>query len=136
MNTLEDSLDFETTQLALSLLEKVRRLKLKRAIERQCEAARDLSKASSAIYDEKGKLRGEMKLVVDPFLANSIRIKRHAENEYLRKHGISPFADPDFIPYLKRTNPVFDLKFRPKEGTVFIPDNTIGKKKQNAPNAV
>lgn len=125
MTELEDQVDTEVASLVVSLLDKVRRLKLKRAMQDQAEVAKQLRNGTSAIYDENGKLRGEMKIAIDPFLANQIRIQRHCENEYMRNNQLSPFADPDFIRYLKKTNPIFDLKFRTKEGHIFIPNNNI-----------
>lgn len=124
MTEFEDQIDSEVASLVVSLLDKVRRLKFKRAMREQAEIAKILRNGSSAIYDNKGKLRGEMKIAIDPFLENQLRIQRHSENEYMRRNQLSPFADPEYIPYLKKTNPIFDLKFRPKEGSVFIPNNT------------
>lgn len=125
MTEFEDQIDPEIASLVVSLLDKVRRLKFDRAMREQASVAKQLRNGSSAIYDDKGNLRGEMKIAIDPFLANQLRIQRQSENEYMRKHQLSPFADPDYIPYLKKTNPIFDLKFRTKEGQIFIPNNNI-----------
>ena len=127
MTEFEDKIEPEVAALIVSLLDKVRRLKFVRAMREQAEVAKQLHSGTSAIYDDKGNLRGEMKIAIDPFLANQLRIQRHAENEYMRRNQLSPFADPDYIPYLKKTNPIFDLKFRPKEGNVFIPNNNLFK---------
>ena len=118
---MHDALDDETAALVVSLLEKIRRLKLKRAIARQAEMAKHLRDGNAGVYDTRGRLRGEMKICVDPFLENQLRLKRHAENEYMRKNNLSPFADPEYIPYLKKANPIFECKFKPREGTVFMP---------------
>ena len=118
------SLDAEIAALVVGLLEKVRRLKLRRALDNQAAMARRLRTGGAEIYDERGRLRGEMKICVDPFLANQMRIKRHAENEYMREHNLSPFADPEYIPFLKKHNPLFACKFAAKEGTVFMPDTS------------
>ncbi|MBP3358421.1 MAG: hypothetical protein J6K91_05865 [Opitutales bacterium] len=125
MTEIEDQIDSEVASLVVSLLDKVRRLKFQRAMREQAEVAKQLRNGSSAIYDDKGNLRGEMKIAIDPFLENQLRIQRHAENKYMREHQLSPFADPEYIPYLKKVNPIFDLKFRPKEGKVFMPSSQV-----------
>jgi hypothetical protein len=99
--------------------------KLRKGLLGQQQTAKIMHNQGGAIRDSKGKVRARVKASIDPILAHQLRVKRHKENPYLKANNLSPFADPEFLPYLQKTDPAFRVPYNPAEGKIFVP-NTDG----------
>lgn len=116
----DHSEDVELTLEVIKLLGKIKEIKRIRARSEQALVRKRIRNESSAIYDDKGNLRGQVKAFVDPVLANELMFDRWKHDEYMRRNGLSPFSDPDFLPYLQKHDDSLRVDFKTREGKIFL----------------
>jgi|GEM_PF-4410239 len=104
----------------LKLLDKITKLKFKRAFENQVMTAKTFRDVGSGIYDSKGNLVGQTKASIDPYLAHRLTIERQKENPYMRENNLGIFADKEYLPFLQKKNPELGIKFKKPENKISL----------------